>query len=135
METPAPQLRIMKKQTPFLPVHAALLRGFCCLVLCCLLSRALQAQTQGAHAAPVHKATASYTYKLTDAAKSTFGYDIYQNGRLVIHQPSVPALPGQQGFKTKAGAASVAQLVIKKMQKGEMPPTVSLAEMKKLKAL
>lgn len=53
----------------------------------------------------------------------------------MIHQPSVPGLPGNEGFKTKAGATAVAKLVIEKIKKGEMPPTIELAEMKKLKAI
>ena len=53
----------------------------------------------------------------------------------MIRQASVPAMPGNEGFKTKAGAKKVAQLVIKKIQKGEMLPTVEIEEMKKIKAI
>lgn len=77
----------------------------------------------------------AFTYKIINAAGGTFGYDICQDAHLLIHQPSVPALPGNAGFKAKAGAEKVAGLVMKKINKGEMPPTVSLAEMKKLNAL
>jgi hypothetical protein len=69
------------------------------------------------------------TYRIIGAPSKTIGYDIYANGRLIIHQSSVPALPGNAGFKTKAAAEKVAQLVITKIQKGEMPPTVSIVEM------
>ena len=44
-------------------------------------------------------------------------------------------MPGNEGFKTKADAEKVAQLVITKIKKGEMPPTVSVEEMKKLKVV
>ena len=50
----------------------------------------------------------------------------------MIHQTSAPALPGNKGFKTKADATKVALLVIEKIKKGEMPPTISIDEMKKL---
>ncbi len=55
--------------------------------------------------------------------------------RLFIHQQSVPGLPGNEGFKTKEAASKVATLVVSKIQKGEMPPSITLDEMKKLKAI
>lgn len=75
------------------------------------------------------------TYKIIDAPGHTYCYDVLADGRLMIHQTSVPGLPGNKGFKTKADAEKVAKLVISKMQKGEMPPTVSIAEMQKLKVI
>jgi len=50
----------------------------------------------------------------------------------MIHQTSVPALPRNEGFKTKEDATTVALLVIEKIKKGEMPPTISIDEMKNL---
>ena len=105
------------------------------LLLLCFLSMSLQAQQKQPDISAAEKTTLIYTYKIVDAANNTFGYDIYSNGKLKIHQPSVPAMPGNEGFKTKAAAEKVAQLVIKKMEKGESLPTVSVDEMKKLKAL
>src|ERR1700741_3735277 len=61
------------------------------------------------------------TYKIIDAADKTYGYDIYADGKLMIHQNSIPGLPGNKGFKTKADTEKVAQLVISKIKKGEMP--------------
>ena len=75
------------------------------------------------------------TYKIIDAPSKTYGYDIYADGKLMIHQPSIPAMPGNDGFKTKADATKVAQLVIDKIKKGEMPPTVSIEELKKLNVI
>ena len=75
------------------------------------------------------------SYKIIDAPRKTWCYDIYADNRLMIHQSSAPALPGNQGFKTKADAEKVAQLVISKIKKGEMPPTVSVEELKKLKVI
>ena len=75
------------------------------------------------------------TYKVIDAPKHTYGYDVFADGRLMIHQTSVPALPGSEGFKTKEDATKVALLVIDKIRKGEMPPTISIDEMKKLNVI
>jgi len=75
------------------------------------------------------------TYKIIDAPNHTFGYNVLANGRLMIQQKSIPAMPGNEGFKTKADAEKVAQLVIGKIKKGEMPPTVSIEEMQKLNVI
>jgi len=75
------------------------------------------------------------TYKIIDAPGKTYCYDVMADGRLMIHQSSAPGLPGNEGFKTKADAEKVAKLVISKIKKGEMPPTVSIEEMKKLKVI
>ena len=75
------------------------------------------------------------TYKIIDALNHTFCYDVYADGKLMIHQTSIPAMPGNEGFKTKQDASKVALLVIEKIKKGEMPPTVSVEEMKKLKVI
>ena len=72
-----------------------------------------------------------YTYKIIEASNNTFGYDIHTNNKLSIHQPSIPAKPGSEGFATKKAAESVAKLVIDKIKKGQIPPTLSIEEMKK----
>ncbi|MBK9730999.1 MAG: DUF4907 domain-containing protein [Chitinophagaceae bacterium] len=69
------------------------------------------------------------TYIIIDAPNSTFCYDIYAEGKLMIHQTSAPGLPGNEGFKAREDAEKVAQLVIEKIRKGEMPPTISIDEM------
>src|SRR5215467_7093570 len=80
-------------------------------------------------------ANTKLTYKIIDAPGHSFGYDVYANGKLLIHQASIPAMPGNEGFKTKADAEKVAQLVVGKIRKGEMPPTVTVEELKKLKVI
>lgn len=81
------------------------------------------------HAAEVDN---GLTYEIIPADSSTFGYNIYKDGKLMIHQPSIPALPGNKGFETQQIAMAVAQLVMTKITNGEMPPTVSTEELKKL---
>lgn len=75
------------------------------------------------------------TYKLTNSPNKTFGYDIFADNRLLIRQPSIPGLSGNEGFKSSQSAEKVAKLVITKIKKGEMPPTVSMEEMKKLNVI
>ncbi len=80
-------------------------------------------------------ANTKLTYKVIDAPKHTYGYDVFADGRLMIHQTSAPALPGNDGFKTKEDATKVALLMIEKVKKGEMPPTISIDEMKQLNVI
>src|SRR3954451_7973660 len=75
------------------------------------------------------------TYQLVPSENKTWGYDIYINGKLFIHQPSVPALPGNAGFTTKTAAEKIAKKVIEKIRKGENPPTISIDELKQLAAI
>jgi len=77
-------------------------------------------------------AHSNLTYTIIDAPNNTFCYDVYAEGRLMIHQSSAPGLPGNEGFKTQEDAAKVAEMVMYKISKGEMPPTVSIDEMKQL---
>ncbi|MFN0201569.1 MAG: DUF4907 domain-containing protein [Bacteroidia bacterium] len=71
-------------------------------------------------------------YEIIDSPEQTFGYDIFVQGQKMIHQPYIPGVQGAKGFSTKADAERVAKLVITKIQRGEMPPTVSLEELEKL---
>lgn len=57
---------------------------------------------------------------------------IYLHGRLLIHQPSVPGLPGNDGFRRKKDAAKVAVLVIEKIRQHVFPPSISRAELDSL---
>jgi hypothetical protein len=115
------------------------------IVSCCTSSTTLFAQAPSAPAQKDSSAvkfpdTSAYantklTYKIIDAPKHTYGYDVLADGKLMFYQTSVPALPGNEGFRTKEDATKVALLVIDKIKKGEMPPTVSIDEMKKLKGI
>jgi hypothetical protein len=107
-----------------------------------ILSFTLNAQTKTVQSPAVAKPpstetqkNANYSYTIIPSQNKTWGYDILMEKRLFIHQASAPGLPGNEGFKTKANAEKVAKLVIEKLKKGEMPPTVTIEEMKKLKVL
>ncbi len=75
------------------------------------------------------------TFNIIPATNNTFCYDVLADGKILIHQPSKPGLPGNEGFKTKAAAEKVAKLIITKIKNGEMPPSVSPEELKKLNVL
>jgi hypothetical protein len=74
-------------------------------------------------------ANAEITIKIIPAANNTFGYDILLYGRPLVHQPNIPALPGNEGFTTKERAQKVAEFVVKKIRNNEMPPTVTIEDL------
>jgi hypothetical protein len=76
-----------------------------------------------------------YQFIIIPTLNSTWCYDIFKNNKLFIHQTSIPGLPGNEGFKNKSDAEKVARLVIEKLRKGEMPPSVTKEELIKLKVL
>ena len=84
---------------------------------------------------PSAYANTKLTYKIIDAPKHTYCYDVFADGRLMIHQTSAPALPGNEGFKTREDATKVALLVLEKIKRGEMLPTISIDEMKRLSVI
>ncbi len=74
----------------------------------------------------------TFSYK-TFLINNKWGYDIYQNNSLIIHQPNIPAIHGNDGFSTELDAKLVAELAIKKLKNGTFPPSISIEELDSLK--
>lgn len=70
----------------------------------------------------------STRYQVFQNNDGSFGYDIYQDNKVVIHQPYLPAMPGNKGFKTEEKAIQTAQLVLSKISAGIFPPSISKEE-------
>ncbi len=73
-----------------------------------------------------------HVFKTTHKESIGYGYDILNAGKPFIHQASVPAIAGNEPFKTRKQAKRVARLVRKKLKQGIMPPTISLTELQAL---
>jgi hypothetical protein len=50
-----------------------------------------------------------------------WGYDILADGKIFIHQPVIPAIPGDTGFRTKEDALTVGQKVVDRAMLGQTP--------------
>jgi Domain of unknown function (DUF4907) len=61
-----------------------------------------------------------------------WGYQISQNGKMLIDQQSIPGRAGIQGFQTENDARNVANLVCAKLKAKIFPPTVSEDDLKNL---
>ena len=74
--------------------------------------------------------------KTADEARvGGYGYDIYIFDALYVHQPNVPAINGNRGFKTKEQAQQAGELVAYKIKNNIMPPSVSIQELDSLGVL
>ncbi len=84
-------------------------------------------------AANIKKAVKTqFQYFITTADSATYGYSIYADGNLYIEQKNIPAIGGTKGFEDTATAGKCAQLVIQKIKQGEMPPSITTDDLKKI---
>jgi hypothetical protein len=125
-------LQLMKKR-------AVLFICFSCFLFLAIQSKTFRSPAVDAAFKPVSfmqndpvKAQ-SKTIKIISAEGGTYGYEIYAGGKLLIRQANIPGMSGNKGFKRKSDAEKVAKMVVEKLDKGIMPPTVEKAEMEKLK--
>ena len=64
-----------------------------------------------------------------------FGYDVYLNQKLYIHQPNIPAVSGNTGFNTEEEARKAGELIAYKIKHNIMPPSVTAKELDSLGVL
>lgn len=64
--------------------------------------------------------TASITVK-TFHTGIGWGYDVYRDDVLYIHQEYMPSVAGRKGFTTEAQAKKIAALVVEKMKRTDFP--------------
>ncbi len=74
------------------------------------------------------KPTEQALYATFQNADGTWGYDILSAGKVLIHQPNIPAIPGNPGVELETQATQLAQLVVRKINARIMPPSVSSEE-------
>lgn len=73
------------------------------------------------------------TYRIIPSIANTYGYEILINGKAFIRQKNIPGLPGLTGFRRKEDAEKSAQLVLKKLNAGIMPPSIERYELDSMK--
>jgi hypothetical protein len=64
-----------------------------------------------------------------DSITKGFGYNILMNGKVIVHQPTVPAVRGNSGFSSEEDAGKTAELVLYKIKHNMMPPSVEIREL------
>lgn len=64
-----------------------------------------------------------------------WGYNIMVDGKIYIHQPTIPAIMGNNGFSSEDKASKAAEFVIYKIRNNVIPPSVSPEELDSLEVL
>jgi len=72
------------------------------------------------------------TFKIFSLSKAGYGFDILAGKKILIHQPFIPAVQGSYPFIKKADAEKVAKLMLSKLKRNQMPPTISVQELDSL---
>jgi hypothetical protein len=112
--------------------HIFLAVLFMLFIVACLSGTSLSAEDPAGNGAKQQEnpyAKAEITVKIIPSANNTFGYDILLYKRPLVHQPNIPGLPGNEGFSTQEKAQTVADFVVKKIRRNEMPPTVTMEDL------
>ncbi len=65
-------------------------------------------------------------------SKTGWGYSVLMNGSEVINQPTIPGGVGNRGFVNEQQAQRVGKRVVEKLRQGQIPPTVTPAELHQL---
>ena len=71
------------------------------------------------------------TFKNADGLGG-YGFDIYQEGKMMIHQNSIPAIQGNKGFNTEEESKAVGALMLYRISNGIMPPSISIEDLDSL---
>ena len=74
------------------------------------------------------------TFEVKDSTGNSqgWGYDIYAGGKKIIHQPIIPAIPGNRSFKSADDAMKTGLLAANKMKHGASLPTLLIKELDSL---
>ena len=72
------------------------------------------------------------SFSKTFQENSEWGYDIFIDDKLYVHQPHIPAMSGNNGFKTEEDAKKAAEFVAYKIRNHVMPPSITPEELDSL---
>jgi hypothetical protein len=66
------------------------------------------------------------------AVPGGYGYTLLRDGKPLIRQPFVPAVPGRMPFPDSLTARRAGELALRKLDAGEFPPALSREELQAL---
>jgi hypothetical protein len=76
-----------------------------------------------------------WSYEVTFISENNWGYQIFQEGKMIINQTSIPSVQGIVGFDSQEKAERTAKFIINKVENGIFPPTVNKEDLEKLGVL
>ena len=71
--------------------------------------------------------------RLIEVKEAGYGYEIWQQGKRLIRQESLPSLPGKVVCPDQACAERVGNAVAQQIRTGHFPPTLSREEVERLR--
>jgi hypothetical protein len=89
--------------------------------------------TSASPVAPKKKTSSKGIFEITTLQTANgWSYQIRQNGKILVDQPTIPGRPGTAGFQSQEDAQKVAELVKSKLQAKVFPPSISEADLQNL---
>lgn len=76
-----------------------------------------------------------YAYEVIYTDSIGWGYQILQDGSVIIKQTYIPAIQGNHAFRTEEDAQKTAEFILEKMNNNIFPPTLSKEELTYLNVL
>jgi hypothetical protein len=114
----------------FLKVRLFLL-SFFGITLSALAQKPIQDVTKEQDFGILYKYNDTLQYETYPLPKG-WGYRLYIRYKLLVNQPNIPAVSGNESFKNEADARKIARLASSKVANGQIPPTLTVEEVQKL---
>lgn len=76
-----------------------------------------------------------WSYEVVLTSENNWGYQIFQKGKMIINQTSIPSVQGTAGFDSQEKAERTANYILNKIENGVFPPTVNKEELERLNVL
>lgn len=77
----------------------------------------------------------SHSYKVIFEENKGWGYQIFEGEKMIVNQPHIPAVQGIKGFSSQKNAEITAEYILKKIEEGNFPPTISVQTLDSLGVL
>lgn len=74
----------------------------------------------------------AFQLEVFQADHHSYGFEIRKDQELVIRQESIPGSKRKEGFRSPKDARKVGELMIRKLDQGHFPPSVSQRELDSL---
>lgn len=104
--------------------------------VCCCMSCSDSTEQEAPAPKPAAAAEQTVTETRYDCktidVEGGYGYDIYVDGNLFVHQTHIPAVPGVHPFATESDAWRAGSFAVEKMKQGIVPPTISVEELQSI---
>lgn len=79
--------------------------------------------------------SSEWTYEVVSISEGNWGYQLFQHGKMVINQTTIPSVQGNNAFDSEEKAERTAKYILHKLENGIFPPTVDQKELEELDVL